>query len=162
MWNTLIKSKLNCLCAFDYTIELTQIALKLYYVILHSTLAFSTLSCVGHTSSCSTNSICSTPQVASRRESHLSFSAFLKEIANRGSMGCSASKALSKALGEESVGAVAYGDTAQVQTLLAAKTPVDQANKHGDLTALMIASYEGHIAPMEPAAAVRQSQRRPD
>ena len=54
----------------------------------------------------------------------------------------------SKALGKE-VGRAAYdGDTAQVQALLAAKAPIDQANQDGN-TPLMHTSWFGHIAPME-------------
>ena len=40
------------------------------------------------------------------------------------------------------------GDTAQVQTLLAANAPVDHTNMHGE-TVLSLASAYRHIAPMK-------------
>ena len=67
-------------------------------------------------------------------------------------MGCSASKAL----GEELVAAAAAGDTAQVQTLLVAKAPVDHTGQHGHMyTSLMKASIKGHMAPMEVLLAAK-------
>ena len=60
----------------------------------------------------------------------------------------------SKALGEDLRSAANAGDTAQVQTLLAAKAKVDHTDKHGG-TALMKASIEGHISPMETLLAAK-------
>ena len=54
----------------------------------------------------------------------------------------------SKAPGEDLFDAASTGDTAQVQTLLAAKAPVVQTD-HRAHTALILASMEGHSAPTE-------------
>ena len=59
-------------------------------------------------------------------------------------MGCFASKALGKDL----IAAAGTGDTAQVQTLLAAKAPVDHADTFGS-TFLILASRYGHSALVE-------------
>ena len=65
-------------------------------------------------------------------------------------MGGSASKALGKELRD----AARAGDTAQMQTLLASKAPVDHNDKHG-YTALMYASLRGHSAPVEVLLAAK-------
>ena len=67
----------------------------------------------------------------------------------------------SKALGEELVAAAYEGDTGQVQTLLAAKAPVDHTNKYGT-TSLMKASIKGHIAPMEVLLAAKANVDQAD
>ena len=68
-------------------------------------------------------------------------------------MGGSASKA-SKALGKNLIDAAYEGDTAQVQTLLAAKAPVDHTDTSGN-TSLSLASYQGHNAPVETLLAAK-------
>ena len=67
----------------------------------------------------------------------------------------------SKALGEELVAAAYAGDTAQVQTLLAAKANVDQANKWGT-TALMYMSAYGHSASVELLLAAKANVDQAD
>ena len=65
----------------------------------------------------------------------------------------------SKALGKDLIDAAYEGDMAQVQTLLAAKAPVDQADRQGH-TALIGACRRAHLTGGALAAPGRQSPRR--
>ena len=67
----------------------------------------------------------------------------------------------SKALGKDLIAAAAAGDTAQVQTLLAAKAPVDHANTYG-YTSLMYASDYGHSALVETLLAAKAPVNQAD